>query len=486
MNTIARSSSPASLVADQRRSTRLFQAVPLKVSGQNKTGNSISELTSALAVNCHGCVYSSRYEYVAGAWVTLHILTQELDGRSQSVRAQVKFVALPRNPRELYQVGVELEAPANVWGIQSPPQDWLRLSSNEITGTETTAGPASEVDPRRDLAQRGDLYRRSPVAAITHSTSSASDRGKGTQTLSADLLQQALGEMLQEAATKAVEAALSSRLNLSVNRAARAIENFSQAAARRMEEHCAQTRENFETSVGRDLLAKMQSDITAAEEQLREQIDTALGKTQHAAELLERTATEIPLRVAETQAALQFSADELEAHFSMRLRETVDRAARDCREETARVSQERISSWNETMTAVTDGAAARLQERSADADVRLETAVKKSIENVQAMAEGQIAQVASKFHDSAESCLASFAAEARAEWDAHQRACREEVARVTQQEIEEFRQRLDAILHSAVAGAISAANEHSRILLDSLLRGTVEHLQQTLTVKASG
>src|SRR6202043_1368586 len=101
--------------------------------------------------------------------------------------------------------------------------------------------PASEVDTRRDLAQRADLYRRSPVASITHSTSSASDRGRGTQTLSADLLQQALGEMLQEAATKAVEAALSSRLNLSVNRAARAIENFSQAAARRMEEHCAQT-----------------------------------------------------------------------------------------------------------------------------------------------------------------------------------------------------------------------------------------------------
>jgi hypothetical protein len=283
-----------------------------------------------------------------------------------------------------------------------------------------------------------------------------------------------------------VEAALSSRLNGSVNRAAKAIENFSQATARRMEEHCARTRENFETSVGRDFIAKIQSDITAAERQLREQIDGALGKAQHAAELLERTATEIPSRLAETQAALQFSADELEVRFSMRLRETVDRAARDYRDETTRVSQERLSSWNETMTALTDGAAARLQERSADADVRLETAVKRSIENVQAMAEGQIAQVASKFHDGAQSCLASFAAEARAEWDARQRACQEEVARVTQQEVEQFRQRLEGILNSAMTGAISAANEHSRILLDSLLRGTVEHLQQTLAVKASG
>src|SRR5579862_3191015 len=269
MNTIARNPSPASLVADQRRSTRLFQAVPLKVSGQNKTGNTISELTSALAVNCHGCVYSSRYEYVSGAWVTLHILTQELDGRSQSVRAQVKFVALPRNPRELYQVGVELEAPANVWGIQSPPEDWLRLSGNGFTSAETTAGPASEGDTRRDLPEKADIYRRSPVAAITPSTPSAPDnQGKGAQTLSADLLQQALGEMLRQAAEKAVEAALSSRVNGSVNRAAKAIENFSQATARRLEEHCARTRESFESSVGRDLIARMQSDITAAERQL--------------------------------------------------------------------------------------------------------------------------------------------------------------------------------------------------------------------------
>src|SRR5579872_4483036 len=276
MNTIVTRPSPEPGASKKRRSTRLFQAVPLKISGQNKTGTKISELTSALAVNCHGCVYSLRYEYVSGSWVTLHILTQELDGRSQSVRAQVKFVGLPRNPRDLYQVGVELEAPANVWGIQAPPQDWLGTSGNGMSAV-TTASPESRADRNGDGLQTPEIYRESPAAAVPQPASASSPREKGAPAVPSDLLQQALGEMLQQAANRAVEAALSSRLNSSVNRAAKAIENFSQASARRMEEHCARTREKFEISLSRDLMARLQSDFAAAEQQFRQQMDGVLS-----------------------------------------------------------------------------------------------------------------------------------------------------------------------------------------------------------------
>src|SRR5712692_8193438 len=85
-------------VGNARRSKRIFQAVPLKVSGQTRVGNSVLESTSAVAVNCHGCLYRTRHEYRAGSWVTLEVLNQQINGKPRPVRAQVRFICLPRSP----------------------------------------------------------------------------------------------------------------------------------------------------------------------------------------------------------------------------------------------------------------------------------------------------------------------------------------------------------------------------------------------------
>jgi hypothetical protein len=79
-NTVTEQSRDATVVSRERRSTRVFQAIRLNISGRNKTGNAIWESTSALAVNCHGCAYSSRYDYPSGSWVTLHVLSQHFGG----------------------------------------------------------------------------------------------------------------------------------------------------------------------------------------------------------------------------------------------------------------------------------------------------------------------------------------------------------------------------------------------------------------------
>ena len=49
-----------------RRSTRISKTIPLSVAGYSKLGNSFLESTSAVSVNCHGCLYPSRFEYQAG------------------------------------------------------------------------------------------------------------------------------------------------------------------------------------------------------------------------------------------------------------------------------------------------------------------------------------------------------------------------------------------------------------------------------------
>src|ERR1019366_1724203 len=43
----------------------------------------------------------------------------------RSVRARVTWIQRPRTVRELFQIGVELEVPGNIWSIAFPPADWF-------------------------------------------------------------------------------------------------------------------------------------------------------------------------------------------------------------------------------------------------------------------------------------------------------------------------------------------------------------------------
>ena len=110
-----------------RRSTRIDRTVPLVVLGQTRTGMSFQEKTSTVSFNLHGCRYPSRHEYPIGTPVGLRVLQPDGETISPVIRAYVKSVHPPGSPRELFQVGVELESPANIWNVSPPPSDWSRL-----------------------------------------------------------------------------------------------------------------------------------------------------------------------------------------------------------------------------------------------------------------------------------------------------------------------------------------------------------------------
>src|ERR1700704_1680763 len=150
-NVVAEKAPVRAVEGNARRSTRISKAVPISVCGHNRLGNSFLESTSAVSVNCHGCLYPSRYEYQAGSWVTLEMPAEKSNGKPRAVRAQVRFMRLPKSPHELYLVGVELETPANVWGIQAPPEDWLRYP-----GSLSAAGVARPAKTTIAVAESGD------------------------------------------------------------------------------------------------------------------------------------------------------------------------------------------------------------------------------------------------------------------------------------------------------------------------------------------
>ena len=114
------------VTAESRRSTRIEKSLPLIVLGRNRMGEPFMERTVSVTLNMHGCRYPSRHDYAVGTWVTLQLVGLiSSEEKPATVRAMVRSVQPPGSLRELQQVGVELETPANVWGIVSPPADWL-------------------------------------------------------------------------------------------------------------------------------------------------------------------------------------------------------------------------------------------------------------------------------------------------------------------------------------------------------------------------
>src|SRR5215467_9790511 len=138
-----------------RRSTRIERPVPLLITGHDGMGQQFLERTSAVSLNLHGCRYPSRHDCNVGTWITLQIGEAPLSEIVTTVRAQVRSVQIPRNPRDLYHIGVELEKPANVWRVPAPPPDWLTAAQKvagelpppkEQTAAATGPGRAPKIE----------------------------------------------------------------------------------------------------------------------------------------------------------------------------------------------------------------------------------------------------------------------------------------------------------------------------------------------------
>ncbi|PYU29330.1 MAG: hypothetical protein DMG32_00250 [Acidobacteria bacterium] len=221
-----------------RRSTRILEAVRLKIVGESRIGTAQLELTSAVAVSCHGCLYLSRHEHQRDSWMTLEVSNQHTGPKSPPVRAKVRFVRLPGNPRELYGVGVELETPANIWGIKSVPEDWLPYSDSAsvATGATEAAGPAPEIQTatpsdqgNRISPDSSEFEASAPALFNSGPAPSVPGRNKSQNAANPpDELIRAWEKKLLEVAEQAVVSAVASHVKTAVKEAVNAIEIASQ------------------------------------------------------------------------------------------------------------------------------------------------------------------------------------------------------------------------------------------------------------------
>jgi hypothetical protein len=105
----------------RRRSERISESIPLIVRGIDLLGQPFEERTSTLAINLNGCRYSSKHHLPRNTWVTLEV---PRSGEMRNVRARVAWIQRPHSVREFFQIGVELESPADIWGLESAPESW--------------------------------------------------------------------------------------------------------------------------------------------------------------------------------------------------------------------------------------------------------------------------------------------------------------------------------------------------------------------------
>ena len=242
---------PSNSVGEEaRRSTRIERSVPLIVFGQNRLGEPFVERTVSTSLNLHGCRYPSRHDYGVGSWVTLQVVGLNVEPKPPAVRARVRSVHTSQSTRELQQVGVELENPANVWGIVTPPQDWMTAGGANTTMAQFAAAvaPALEpppltekldeppVAPEHKMAEVATFPSPSPVASKPSTPKLAEAPKPQRVVITPDGLITALQGKLQQAAEKAVHAAVAKKVDEAVREALSSIDDVRNSSVREIEE----------------------------------------------------------------------------------------------------------------------------------------------------------------------------------------------------------------------------------------------------------
>src|SRR5260370_18571234 len=94
------------------------------------------EEVTKVSISCHGCTYKMRHEPRPGDIVVLDTGSASTGHSGFPTRARVKSIQGLNTPNDpTYNVGVELEIAANIWGISSPPADWFRRHSGQLPET---------------------------------------------------------------------------------------------------------------------------------------------------------------------------------------------------------------------------------------------------------------------------------------------------------------------------------------------------------------
>jgi hypothetical protein len=473
-----------------RRSTRIDRNVPLVVLGQTRTGLSFQEKTSTVSFNLHGCRYPSRHEYPIGSSVGLRVLQPDGETISPVIRAFVKSIHPPASPRELFQVGVELESPANIWNVSPPPSDWNRLlgGSTSSAGMATAAAPALEPaeppaaanafpsapGPNGDDAKTSQVTEFPPPAAAGAQPAKETAPSKPERVvITIDQLIAAMQGKLQAAAEKVVQNALAEHLDEAINDALARIEGVRERNLQQLGEFSEQRLESLMRSSREEILGHLESRLGEVQSRWEEQHNAYRAQSEEIAQRLEKLAADTQHHLSQTQNFIEKVGREIEPRTRGRLDESLGQATEQFEASADRISDRQLVRVMEATRMVAREAAAQLDARVAESRALLHSAASSTLEEFRRQAEVQVDLAISETTERVRSALTALDAENRVACDTRRRTMIDDVTRTTEQSTEQFRSGIKAFLYSCLVAAVGAVDEHAKATLDGMVKDPV-------------
>jgi hypothetical protein len=108
-----------------RRSTRIRWQIPIQITSVDACVP-FNETCETVAVNAHGCGVICHTPLEKGTPVKLGLLPD-----NREVMAHIADVVKLGEDGRAWLLGLQLDAPANVWGVRNPPHDWEKPSAGQ-------------------------------------------------------------------------------------------------------------------------------------------------------------------------------------------------------------------------------------------------------------------------------------------------------------------------------------------------------------------
>jgi len=494
-----------------RRSTRLPRTLRLMIVGQNRQGQAYREKMSTVCVNLHGCCYQSWHNSQLGAKVDLQV-TEGFEAKSPVVRARVRSIRPPMSHSELYQIGVELDRPANIWGISAPPEDWLQVLEGNISTTElaTAAAPAPEPEeptpepepaeptarPLPEMQMPAEPEWRNsgvtqfpapPAAAGKPEPAEEARPAKPERvTITMDQLIAALHGKLQRAAEKAVQAAVETQLDETVKssvetavathvdeavrQALSKIDEISSANAGQTETLSTQRLEDLTRSSKEEIFSHLEARLGELRGRWEDQQEAYRSRAEAIVQRLEKLGADTQRDLAETQGLVEKLSRVPEPQTHPLLKESIGRATEEFEAAATRVSDRQLVRLMEDKQMVTREASSHLEACAAEARALLQSAASSTLEEFRRQMEVQLDLALSESGQRVRSSLALLEAENRVACESRRRSLEEEVTRATQQATEQLRSGIKAFLYASLVAAVGAVDEHAQTTLAGLVK----------------
>lgn len=468
-----------------RRSTRIERTLPLVVLGETKTGLSFQEKTATVSFNLHGCRYPTRHEYSVGMPVGLRLLQTDGETISPVIRAFVRSVHPPANSRELFQVGVELEYPANIWNLSPVPADWNRMTGglNASAGLATAAASPLEPSSAPTIvpappALAAAEAKPNPVTPFpSPSPAAQAESAKDASTLKAervaltiDHLVSAMEGKLQLAADKVVQNAFATHIEAAIRNALLRVDEVRESHSQHMEQFSQERFESMLRASREEILGHLEARLGEVQSRWEEEHEAFRTQAEEIAKRIEMVAADTERKLGETQKFTEKVSRDIQPRTLSRLDESIGEVTERFEANADRISDRQLIRVMEATRMVTREAAAQLDARVAESRALMQNASNNTVEELRRQAEVQVDLAVTETMERVKSALAALDAENRAVCEERRRTLVEEVARATENSTEQFRSGMKAFLYSCLVAAVGAVDEHAKTTLDNMVK----------------